>query len=127
MKKDLFNGLLILIAFILIPSIANAGVLKEIDGKTVEGMMSDGKPIVVVDVREPDEFAAGHLNGAINLPYEIAKKKVLTELSPKDRIVFVFHGGPMGHELGTLLAKNNFSEVYNLIGGMKKWRGHVVK
>lgn len=104
-----------------------ADSLKEIDGKTLEGMIADGKPIRIVDVRESDEFAAGHIKGATNIPYKPAKARVLKELSPNERIVFVCHGGPMGHELGTLLANNGYPEVYNLAGGMKKWRGEIVK
>jgi len=127
MIRKLICNFLVMIVFLLIPVISFGGTLKEIDGETLEKMMADGKTILIVDVREPDEFAANHLKGAINLPYKIAKSKVLTEFSPKDRIVFVCHGGPMGHELGTILSRNNYQEVYNLIGGMKKWRGPVVK
>lgn len=119
-----FNALFFLLATL---SPAIAADLKEVDGTALEAMMADGKSIMIVDVREPDEFAAGHLNGAINIPFKPAKTRVLKELSPKDRIVFVCHGGPMGHELGTLLSINNYPDVYNLIGGMKKWKGPVVR
>jgi rhodanese-related sulfurtransferase len=33
----------------------------------------------------------------------------------------------MGDELGRLLAKNGYHEVYNLQGGMKRWNGPLVK
>jgi rhodanese-related sulfurtransferase len=127
MTKFLFAGLLALIGTAFTASSSTAGVLKTIDGKEMEALMSDGKPMVIVDVREPNEFAAGHIKGAINIPYDDAKPRVLKELAPKDRIVFVCHGGPMGDELGKLLAKNDYPDVYNLAGGMKKWKGSVVK
>ena len=127
MKKFLSAGLLGFIGAVFTISISIAAELKEIDGKALEAMMADGKPVMIVDVREPNEFAAGHIKGGVNIPYEQAKTRILKELSPKDRIVFVCHGGPMGHELGTILAQNNFPDVSNLIGGMKKWKGIVVK
>lgn len=129
MKKTAVKGFLIFLPVFLffVHFTSAAESLKEIDGKTFEAMMADGKPVRIVDVREADEFAAGHIKGAVNIPFEPAKSRVLKELSPKERIVFVCHGGPMGHELGTLLSKNHYPEVYNLIGGMKKWRGEVVK
>ena len=99
MKQTVVRGFLIFIPVILFlaPFTAAAEGLKEIDSKTLEGMMADGKPIRIVDVRKPDEFAGGHIKGAINIPYEPAKSRVLKELFPKERIVFVCHGGPMGH------------------------------
>ncbi len=127
MTKFLFAGLLALIGTAFTASSATAAALKTIDGKEMEALMSDGKPMVIVDVREPNEFAAGHIKGAINIPYDAAKPRVLKELAPKDRIVFICHGGPMGDELGKLLTKNDYPDVYNLAGGMKKWKGGVVK
>jgi rhodanese-related sulfurtransferase len=127
MTKFLFAGLLVLIGAAFGASSSTAAALNTIDGKALQALMSDGKPLVIVDVREPDEFSAGHIKGAINIPYEAAKTRALKELAPKDRIVFVCHGGPMGDELGKLLVKNSYPDVYNLAGGMKKWRGDVVR
>lgn len=127
MTKFLFAGLLALIGTAFAASSATAAALKTIDGKEMEALMSDGRPMIIVDVREPNEFAAGHIRGAINIPYDDAKPRIVKELAPKDRIVFVCHGGPMGDELGKLLVKNGYPDVYNLAGGMKKWKGDVVK
>lgn len=127
MKKFLWIGFLGLVVAAFTVSLPMASVLKTIDGKELDALMSDGKPLVIVDVREPELFSKGHIKGAINIPDDVAKSRVLKELSPKDRIVFVCHGGPMGDELGKLLAKNDYPDVYNLAGGMKKWKGEVVK
>jgi len=127
MKRVLFFGLLVFIWTALAFSISFAAGHKMIDGKELETMMSDGRPIVIVDVREPHEFAAGHIKGAINIPYDASKPRILKELSPTDRIVFVCHGGPMGDELSDILLKNGYKDVSNLKGGMRKWKGEVVK
>ncbi len=127
MKKILFAVVFVFIGAVLTVSLSIAGGLKVIDGKELEGMMSDGKGIVIVDVREPELFSAGHIKGAINIPYETTKPRILKEFFPNDRIVFVCHGGPMGDELGSILVKNGYKDVYNLKGGMKKWRGEIEK
>lgn len=106
---------------------AMAGGLTTIDGTQLEAVMADGRGLVIVDVREPELFAAGHIRGAINIPYDDAKPRIVKELLPTDRIVFVCHGGPMGDELGHLLAEQGYPAVYNLKGGMKKWKGNVVQ
>ena len=127
MKKRLLAGVFVSICIVLAVSLAFAADLKIIDGKELEAMMGDGKPIVLVDVRDPDEFAEGHIKGAINIPYDASKPRILKELSPDDRIVFVCHGGPMGDELSGILLKNGYKDVSNLKGGMRKWKGEVVK
>lgn len=108
-----------------LPAIASE--LTTIDGPELQALMADGKQVVIVDVREPELFAKGHIPGAINIPYDDAKPRILRELRPQDRIVFVCHGGPMGDELGRLLAGRGYPSVYNLKGGMKKWKGLEVK
>lgn len=101
---------------------------KVITGQELEAMMKDGAGIVIVDVREPELYAKGHVPGAINIQYEDnAHTRILKELSPKDRIVFICHGGPMGDELSEILVKNNYPNVYNVAGGMRKWRGPISK
>jgi len=114
-------------AIVVIGLPAWAAELTTIDGPRLEAMQIDGKPLIIVDVREPELFAKGHIKGAINIPYDDAKPRIFKELSPKDRIVFVCHGGPMGDELGHLMAQKGYPAVFNLAGGMKKWKGPVVR
>ena len=72
---------------------------------------------------KPELFRDAHIPGAINIPYDGAQKRILKELNPGERIVFVCHGGPMGDELAQILAKNGYKDVFNLKGGMRKWPG----
>jgi len=108
-------------------SSAEAARLATIDGPQLKAMQADGRPLVIVDVREPELFAEGHIKGAINIPYDDARPRILKELSPKDRIVFVCHSGPMGDKLGHLLVNKGFPAVFNLAGGMKNWKGPLVR
>lgn len=115
----------VLLVFIT-AGLASAAGHTRIDASELTAMMVDGKPIVIVDVREDWLFGRGHIPGAINIPYEDdSQSRVLKELDPGDRIVFVCHGGPMGDELGSILKENGFKEVYNLKGGMRRWRGEL--
>ena len=127
MKKILWAGLSAFVLAAIAVSVSFAGGHKVIDGNDLEAMMKDGKSIVLVDVREPELYSAGHIKGAINIPYDTAKGRILKELSTNDRIVFVCHKGPMGDELSEILMKNGYKDVSNLKGGMKKWKGEVIK
>jgi rhodanese-related sulfurtransferase len=128
MRRSGWIGLLVaaVIWVVSVPQATAAG-LTTIDGPQLETFMADGKKLMIVDVREPELFATGHIPGAINIPYDDAKPRIVKELSPQDRMVFVCHGGPMGDELGKLLVGRGYGSVYNLKGGMKKWKGPVVK
>lgn len=127
MKRNLkiLNLLLALVLFSF--GYALAAGHARINGEELQKMMKEGSPMVIVDVREPELYSKAHIPGAINIPYDGAKPRILKELKPSDRIVFVCHGGPMGDELGEILTKNGYAKVYNLIGGMKKWQGPVTK
>jgi rhodanese-related sulfurtransferase len=81
------------------------------------------RPQVIVDVREPELFAAGHIPGAINMPWPAAKSRAPQELDPTHDIVLVCHGGPMGDELAEILEARGFTFVRNLAGGMNAWSG----
>jgi rhodanese-related sulfurtransferase len=76
---------------------------------------------VLVDVREPEEFANGHVPGALNLPQaDLATR--LDEL-PRDRPVFVIcQGGFRSLRAAQFLRQCGFSHVSSVRGGTEAWR-----
>ncbi|MBI5642148.1 MAG: rhodanese-like domain-containing protein [Deltaproteobacteria bacterium] len=122
--KKILTVITVAFAFVALAYGAAFAGHKVITGAELQSMMKDGSPIVIVDVRESELYSRGHVPGAINIPYEDnSQKRILKELNPKDRIVFICHGGPMGDELGEILTKNGYKDVYNVAGGMRKWKG----
>jgi phage shock protein E len=74
----------------------------------------------LVDVRTPEEFAAGHVEGAVNIPVHELDKR-LAELEPKDKPVVVYcKSGRRSAKAKDLLQKAGFTSVHNL-GGMDRW------
>lgn len=123
MKKRFLILNAVFILTLLLCQTAIGADYQRITSKELKSIQKDGSPAVIVDVREPELYSKGHIPGAINIPYDTAKGRILKELSPKDRIVFVCHGGPMGDELADILAKKGYDRVYNLKGGMWAWDG----
>ena len=78
---------------------------------------------MLVDVREPELFAAGHIPGAINLPWPGVKETAAAQLPRDHAIVMICHGGPMGDDVAGRLVAAGFTDVRNLEGGMRAWRG----
>lgn len=123
MKRQTILAALAVMLMLIAAGWASAGEVKPITAAELIEMTSGKEPVVIVDVREPELYIMGHIKGAINIPYDTAHKRILKELSPMDTIVFVCHGGPMGDELGAILARNGYPRVFNLRGGMNKWTG----
>jgi rhodanese-related sulfurtransferase len=75
----------------------------------------------VLDVREPEEFASGHVPGAVNLPQaDLATR--LDEV-PRDRPVFVIcQGGFRSLRAAQFLGQCGIADVASVRGGTEAWR-----
>lgn len=74
----------------------------------------------LVDVRTPDEFAAGHIPGAINIPVQQLDAR-MSELQPKDAAVVVYcRSGHRSGNAARLLKSAGFLAVHDL-GPMSRW------
>jgi rhodanese-related sulfurtransferase len=70
---------------------------------------------IIVDVRSHEEFAAGSIPGAINIPLEELRAR-LNEL-PADKKIYIFcQIGLRGYLASRILMQNGFTGVYNLSG-----------
>jgi rhodanese-related sulfurtransferase len=79
---------------------------------------------VVVDVRDSKEFAAGHIAGAINVPYSSLDGKMPELESYKERpMVLVCKLGQHAGAAGRKLRAQGFDDVRRLSGGMAEWTG----
>jgi len=77
---------------------------------------------LLVDVREPGEFGAGHILGARNVP--LARIEGSGDLAKrKDKPVIVYcEGGERAAKAAAALRKLGFSRVVNLNGGLPAWQ-----
>jgi len=81
------------------------------------------KDAVVLDVREPGEFAAGHIAGARNFPLAAIEKRASDLARFKSRPVLIACAtSARSHAAFGALKKLGFGEVYVLAGGMSAWQ-----
>jgi phage shock protein E len=74
----------------------------------------------LLDVRTPAEFAAGHIEGALNIPVQELAKRV-EEVGPKEVPVVVYcQAGMRAANAAQILQKAGFREIFNL-GPMSAW------
>jgi len=76
--------------------------------------------VVLVDVREPEEYAAGHVPGAVNLPQsELASR--LDELRPATGVVVICQSGMRSTRAAQFLVQRGFRDVTVAAGGTSAW------
>lgn len=99
-------------------------------GDIVEIVDAPPQDLVILDIRTPEEFAAGHLAGAINVDYYAADFETqLGELDLAVPYVMYCNSGNRSSNALPLMDSIGFEEVYELDGGIQAWysAGHPVE
>jgi rhodanese-related sulfurtransferase len=97
---------------------ATFGAAGDIGGKDARRLVAEGA--LLVDVRTGTEFAAGHIEGAINIPVQQLDRR-LDELGAKDRpLVLYCRSGQRSARAARMLGAAGFTAVHDL-GPMTRW------
>jgi phage shock protein E len=76
---------------------------------------------IILDVRQPEEYAAGHVAGARLLP--LGELGARADEIPNDQPVFVIcHSGNRSKQASELLASKGKLDIRNVLGGMIAWQ-----
>jgi phage shock protein E len=95
-------------------NVSQSEVLKRIESEDVA--------MLIVDVRTPEEYAAGHVPGAVNIPYTHlpARASALAGAGDKDIVLYCQTGVRAGRAAERLRA-HGFTRLLHLDGDMKQW------
>lgn len=78
----------------------------------------------VIDVRTPEEYSKGHLENAVNMDWNGSNFEKTSGSLDKTKPVFVYClSGSRSSAAVSKLRSEGFAEVYDLKGGIMKWRG----
>ena len=89
-------------------------------------MMAEESGYIILDVRRPDEFAAGHIPNAINVPNETIGADEIPELPDKDQLIMVYcRSGRRSKEAAEKLLKLGYTNIVEF-GGILDWKGEIV-
>lgn len=88
----------------------------------VTQLINRGK-IALVDVRNADEFAAGHLRDAKNIPLaDLANRISELEKSKNKTVVVICQTGARSDKAAKQLTAAGFTDVFSLDGGVAAWQ-----
>ena len=82
--------------------------------------LADERDLVVLDVREPAEWADGHIAGARHIPMRQVAEQ-LAEIPRDRRVALTCAGGTRSSLVGSLLLARGFTDLVNVWGGMNGW------
>jgi len=92
----------------------------KVDGETARALVAAGAR--VVDVRTPQEFAEGHVPGALNVPHDEIARRAAEIGPPSTRVVVYCRSGRRSAAAAETLARLGYDRVYDL-GSLSAWPG----
>ena len=105
-----------------------APVVEEIDLTTLADSVDvdtvhaikDNPGVFLLDVREPDEYAAGHIPGITLIPMgDVASR--LSEIPTDKEVIVTCRTGNRSGQVADLLREQGFTNVHNMSGGIVAW------
>ena len=116
------RSLLAAVAFTF-AAVSHAGDTPKIDqASLLERIESKDTSLVILDVRTPEEYAAGHIPGAINIPYTHLPSRISEVADAADKDIVVYCAIGVRAERGAeRLRENGFTKLLHLDGDMKAW------
>ena len=106
------------------PSGANGGYRRISMAEAIR-IMEKEKDYIILDVRRADEYAEGHIPGAINLPNEDIGVAEIPELPNKSQLILVYcRSGRRSKEAAEKLVKLGYTNIVEF-GGILDWKGEI--
>lgn len=112
------------IIFIFSSCLYDTQSIKSLNPDDFELLLSDTKSSKILDVRTPEEFLSGNLEGSQNINFydEDFLKKVTSSFSSNDSIYIYCRSGGRSFKAAKILEKEGFKYIFNLKGGIISWK-----
>jgi rhodanese-related sulfurtransferase len=83
--------------------------------------IDNGEDIMIIDIRDSEDFEDYHIRGAINIPREVLKDNIHT--IARDKPVYIYcKYGQKSEAINMMLRQDHhFKKVYSLLGGLYEW------
>jgi rhodanese-related sulfurtransferase len=96
--------------------------IKEVTADDVNAMLSRKEKLVLIDVREDNEWAAGHITGAQHLGRGIIERDIEKVIPDKETRIVLYCGGGYRSALSAdSLQKMGYTNVFSMAGGWSGW------
>lgn len=113
-------GLLLIIVASLLASRSVTSAAEDISPTSYQSQfVANNTTHFLLDVRTPEEFASGHIRGAVNIPVDALERR-LGEVPDDQPIVVYCRSGNRSAQASQILAQAGYTRIYDL-GGINTW------
>ena len=113
-----FGALLTAEAFAEDPKPAKA---PSISATELHSRRESGAAPAVIDVRTPEEYASGHIPGAVNIPFDEVTERI-AEIDAPHGVALYCMIGPRARKGESALLAAGYDKVFHLEGGLAAWQ-----
>ena len=118
--RALIAGLPMLLAAMTASAADAVEVAQVTPAQLTELRAAPDAPVLVLDVRTPEEFAAGHVPGAVNIPYDQVGTR-LSEIPKTEEVVLYCRTGRRAALAAETLSAAGYKKLAHLTGDMQGW------
>lgn len=102
--------------------------VKEISAPDLVARLADGPPVVLVDVREDHEWAAGHIPGAVHVGRGVLERDAEALWPDTTTPIVLYCGGGFRSALAAdAMQRLGFVDVISLAGGVRGWQAEGLR
>lgn len=113
------------LAFTACGSASSESFFQQISMDAAITQMAEEDNFILLDVRTPEEFADGHIPGAINIPNESIGENDIAELPDKEQRIYVYcRSGNRSKQASAKLVNLGYTNVVE-IGGIIDYHGEI--
>lgn len=99
---------------------------KQISTEAAITMMAEETNYIILDARTAEEYAAGHIKNAINIPNETIGDEEISELPDKNQLIMVYcRSGNRSKQASQKLTNLGYTNIVEF-GGINTWTGEIV-
>lgn len=92
---------------------------ENIDYENVKTILKNDKQAILIDVRSPQEYKEGHLEGSINFPLYDLERKYNSKLQNKNNTIILYcQSGSRSKRALKILKEQGYTSVYQIEGGL---------
>lgn len=93
---------------------------KHLSCHQLSDQLSQNQPVTLIDIRDPQSYAQGHITGAIHIDNSSVEDFVKVTNRSVPLVVYCYHGNS-SQGAADYFAQQGFEETYSLDGGYELW------